>query len=76
MTEKGKLVYDFIKVYTRLHSVSPSYDVIAKGIGLSSKSNIHRIIHKLKEQGHLENRPYKFRSVVLKDRSVKEIGKL
>lgn len=67
---------DFIRVYTRLHGVSPSYEVIAKSLGLRSKSNIHRIVHRLKDDGHLTLRAYKFHSVKLVDQSVKEISKL
>jgi SOS-response transcriptional repressor LexA len=76
MTKRRQLVLDFIRAYIRLHGVSPSYEVIAKSIGLSSKSNIHRIVHRLKGDGHLELRPYKFHSIKLADKSVKEISKL
>ena len=51
MPPKHQLVFDFIKAYLRLHGVAPSYAVIAKGIGMKSKSNIHRIIHKLEDEG-------------------------
>jgi SOS-response transcriptional repressor LexA len=71
-----QLVLDFIRAYIRIHGVSPSYQVIAKSIGLSSKSNIHRIVHRLKQDGLIELRPYKFRSIKLVDQSVKEISKL
>jgi hypothetical protein len=50
--------------------------VIAKGIGLKSKSNVHRIIHRLKDDGHLTVRPYKFNSIKLVDQSVKEVAAL
>jgi len=71
-----QLVLDFIRAYIRIHGVSPSYQVIAKSIGLSSKSNIHRIVHRLKQDGLIELKPYKFRSIKLVDQSVKEISKL
>lgn len=64
---------EFIKAYTRMHGVSPSYEVIAKSLGLKSKSNIHRIVHRLKDDGFLTVRAYKFHSVKLVDQSVKEI---
>ena len=70
MTEKRKLVLDFIRAYVRLHGVPPSYEVIAKGIGLKSKSNIHRIVHRLEEDGHLKTQPYKFRAIQLVDGSI------
>lgn len=76
MTKKRMLVLDFIKAYTRLHGVSPSYEVIARSLGLRSKSNIHRIVHRLKDDGFLTVRAYKFHSVKLVDHSVKEIASL
>jgi len=76
MTKRRQLVLDFIRAYIRLHGVSPSYEVIAKSLGLSSKSNIHRIIHRLKADGHLDLKPYKFHSIKLVDKSMKEISKL
>ena len=76
MTKHRQLVLDFIRAYIRLHGVPPSYEVIARGLGLSSKSNVHRIIHRLKEDGHLTIRPYKFHSIRLVDKSVKEMAAL
>jgi len=76
MTERRQLVLDFIRAYIRLHGVSPSYEVIARSLGMTSKSNIHRIVHRLKEDGHIELKPYKFHSIKLSDRSMKEMAKL
>jgi repressor LexA len=76
MSKRRQLVLDFIRAYIRLHGVPPSYEVIAKGIGLSSKSNVHRIVHRLKEDGHLTVRPYKFHSIKLVDTSVREVVRL
>jgi SOS-response transcriptional repressor LexA len=59
-----------------LHGVPPSYEVIAKGIGLSSKSNIHRIVHRLKADGHLVTKPYKFHAIRLVDSSAQAMMKL
>ena len=76
MSKRRQLVLEFIRAYIRLHGVPPSYEVIAKGIGLSSKSNVHRIVHRLKEDGHLTVRPYKFCSIKLVDTSVREVVRL
>ena len=81
MTDREKAILEFIKANRDLHGVSPSYEVIAKGVGLRSKSNIHRLIHKLEEMGHLRLKPYKFRSIRViergvSDRSVMEISGL
>jgi repressor LexA len=76
MTKRRQLVLDFIRAYIRLHGVPPSYEVIAKGIGLSSKSNIHRIVHRLKADGHLVTKPYKFHAIRLVDSSAQAMMKL
>ena len=76
MQPKHQLVFDFIKAYLRLHGVAPSYAVIAKGLGMKSKSNIHRIIHKLEEEGLVTVQPYKFNSIKIRDRSVREMASL
>ena len=54
----------------------PSYEVVAKSLGLSAKSNIHRIVHRLKDEGLITVKAYKFHSVKLIDRSVEEIKNL
>ena len=76
MTDRRKLVLEFIRAYVKLHGVSPSYEVIAKGIGLNSKSNIHRIVHRLKADGHLVTKPYKFHAIKLVDTSVQQVTRL
>jgi SOS-response transcriptional repressor LexA len=76
MNEKHKLVLDFIKAYVKLHKVPPSYSVIARGLGKKSKSNIHRVIHILEAEGHLEIKAHKFNSIKLTDRSVRGVASL
>lgn len=74
MSEKHQLVLDFIRAYIKIHGVAPSYQVIANGLGLKSKANIHRIVHLLQDEGLLTIRPYKFNSIKLSDRSLKKMG--
>ena len=76
MTERRKLVLEFIRAYVRLHGVPPSYEVIARGIGLKSKSNIHRIVHRLKQDGHLITKPYNFHAIRLVDQTAKAVASL
>lgn len=73
---RHQLVLDFIRAYIRLHGMSPSYQTIASGLGMKSKANIHRIIHKLQDDGLLTIRPYKFNSIKLIDRSAREVSSL
>lgn len=76
LNEKHQLVLDFIRAYVRLHGVPPSYSVIARGLGLKSKSNIHRVIHILQDHGLLVIKPHKFNSIKLLDKTVKGVASL
>jgi SOS-response transcriptional repressor LexA len=76
MPQKHQLVLDFIRAYIKFHGISPSYQTIALGLGMKSKANIHRIVHKLQEDGLLSIRPYKFNSIKLIDRSAREVAAL
>ena len=43
---------------------------------MKSKSNIHRIIHRLKTDGHIVTKPDKFHAIKLVDSSVKAVVSL
>jgi SOS-response transcriptional repressor LexA len=76
MSDKHQLVLDFIRAYIKLYGMSPSYQTIASGVGMKSKANIHRIIHRLQDEGLLTIRPHKFNSIKLIDRSAREMAAL
>ena len=76
MTEKQKLVYDFIQAFIKMKGFSPSYSEIAQGLGMRSKSNIHRHIHSLKERGLLQIKPHMIRSMKVVDNTVKHVVNL
>jgi repressor LexA len=76
MTEKQKLVYDFIQAFIKMKGFSPSYSEIAQGLGMRSKSNIHRHIHSLKERGLLQIKPHMIRSMKVVDNTVKHVANL
>lgn len=76
MPQKHQLVLDFIRAYIKFHGISPSYQTIALGLGMKSKANIHRIVHRLQDDGLLSIRPYKFNSIKLIDRSAREVAAL
>ena len=76
MTDKWQNVLSFIKAYRNVYGTSPSYSSIAKGVGLKSRSNMHRMVKRLEEEGHLEIRPGKIYGVRVVDRSVREVASL
>ena len=76
MTPQWEKILRFIRAYTRLHGVSPSYAVLASSFGMKSRSNMHRMVKRLEEEGHLEIRPGKIYGVRVVDRSVREVASL
>lgn len=76
MTQRWQLVLDFIRAYIKKHGVSPSYEVMAKSLGLKSRANMHRIVRRLEGEGHLQVRPRKFYGLKVVDRSVDDVVKL
>lgn len=76
MTERQRLVLEFIETYVKMKGFPPSMQDIATGLGMKSRSNIHRIIHELRRQGHLRLNPHKVRTIKVVDKSAKEISAL
>ena len=76
MTERQMEVLHFIEDFIKYRGFSPSYADIARGMNLKSKSNIHRIIHDLKDRGFLKIQPNKIRSLVPIDKSVDKMTSL
>lgn len=73
MTERQRAVLEFIQTYIKMKGFAPSMQDIATGMGLKSRSNIHRIIHTLEEAGLLVTTPHKVRTMKLRDRSVEKM---
>jgi repressor LexA len=63
MTERQQLVLEFIRTYIKMKGFPPSYQDIATGLGLRSRSNIHRIVHTLREMKMISIDPHKFRTI-------------
>jgi repressor LexA len=76
MTERQKIVLDFISMYIKMKGFPPSYQEIAQGLNLRSKSNIHRIIHSLQKKGLLHVKPHMIRSLKVIDKSVDKMVSL
>ena len=76
MTERQRLVLEFIKTYIEMKGFAPSLQDIATGLGMKSRSNIHRIVHDLRRNGLLTVRPHRVRTIRLEDRSAREVAAL
>jgi len=76
VTPKQKLVLDFIQTYIKVRGFAPTYKDIALGTGTTSASNIHRMVHALKNEGLLDLKPKYVRTLKLKDDTVEEMSSL
>ncbi len=76
MTGQWEKILRFIKAYIKLHGVSPSYAVMAHALGMKSRSNIHRMVKRLEEEGHLQRKPRKIYGLKVVDRSVRDVASL
>lgn len=63
MTRREKDLLDFIKAYWSEKGYSPSFKEMQEGLGLKSRSSIHRLIQGLVLRGHIERIPYRARSI-------------
>ncbi len=66
LTPKQAELLDYIRGYMETSGgVAPSYSEMVAGIGLTAKSNIHRLLGGLAERGHIAQIKGRSRSVVL-----------
>lgn len=54
---------DFISGYCRRHAVSPSYDEIMRGLGLTGRNQVFNLVRQLEERGWIERLPNRARSI-------------
>lgn len=65
-TPRQKQAYDFIRSFIDKEGYGPSYQEIQEALGLGSKSEVHRLVHGLKERGLIELIPNRARCIALK----------
>lgn len=65
LTRAQKRVFDFIEDYMDEHGVAPSFDDIKDGVGLASKSVVHRHVQTLIQKGWIGYMPDRARSIYL-----------
>lgn len=54
LTPKQKEALDFIKGYIATKGYGPSYEEIRIGLGFSSRTSGHRLVHNLVKRGAIE----------------------
>lgn len=65
LTRRQRDLLAFIKRHTDQHGSSPSYEEMARAVGMASKSGIHRLLTGLEVRGRIERWPGHPRSVRL-----------
>jgi repressor LexA len=73
LTDRQRRVLEFIQTYIKMKGFAPSMQDVATGMGLKSRSNIHRIVRYLEDNGLLTTVPHKFRTIKLRERSVEKM---
>lgn len=63
MTPRQKDLLDYLKSFIEENGYSPSYDDMARAIGISSKSSVHRLVHGLSLHGKIRIIPNHSRSI-------------
>ena len=63
MTPRQLQLLSFVDNYTKRHGYSPSYQEMATGIGVKSKSHVNRLLSALKARGRVSWRRDEYRSV-------------
>ena len=53
LPQRQKNAYDFTKSYASTNGCGPSYEEISTGLGLASKSGVHRLVYGLVDRGLL-----------------------
>lgn len=53
LSTRERSALDFIRDRTREMRIAPTYDEIAAHLGVTSKSNISRLVHQLVDKGYL-----------------------
>src|SRR5438876_1521232 len=65
ITRRQRQIYDFISEFVQTHQYSPSYEEIAKGLGLSSLATVHKHVSNLQKKGLLTRDYNRSRSIDL-----------
>lgn len=66
LTRKQHELLLYINDYLGRYGVSPSFDEMKDGLGLKSKSGIHRLITGLEERGFIRRLPHRARALEIK----------
>lgn len=67
LTHKQRDCLAFIRAYMAEHGASPSFEEIREGLGLTSKSGVHRLLQALEERGRIRRLHDRARTIEIVD---------
>lgn len=74
LTRRQADLLEFIRAYIADHGIPPSFDEMMDGIGLHSKSSVHRLILAIEERGKIRRIPNRARVIdLVPDRQQEEL---
>jgi len=73
LTNRQRIVLEFIQAYIKMKGFAPSYQDIAAGLQKRSRSNIHRIVTRLRLLGIISSKPKKARAIKVVGQAIKRI---
>ena len=63
LTKKQKELFDYLSIYIKENTISPSFEEMKAAVNLKSKSGIHRLITSLEERGFIKRLKHKARAM-------------
>lgn len=66
ITKQQKDVLEFIKAFKKIRGFTPTLQELAVGMGLRSRSNMHRLVQELIGRGLLSKKPLLARTIKVK----------
>lgn len=63
LTQVQSDALQFIRSHCEKNGIGPSYDEIARHLGVNSKAGVHRVIHALQERGKITKLHRRARSI-------------
>lgn len=64
LTERQNQLLAYIAGYYDMHAMAPTYAEMMRAMGLKSRSNIHNLLKRLEERGHITRQANRERAIV------------
>jgi repressor LexA len=69
LTARQRDLLSFIEAQLESKGIAPSYGEMMSGVGFASKNSVHRLVHALRERGHIDMLPNRARSIIILEKT-------